>query len=149
MRSPNEKGFEVTTPRSPNPNTHSPDFNNLPEWLQPSSALTAMKAARRWMLHHEKRPFYASGKPRSGTLDSPQDLAQLVSFTEAQAALAANPKFSGLGFALGHGWQGIDLTTWTQTSTCTNWRTTCPDTLKSRLQAKGFTLSALVATLPP
>ncbi len=114
-----EKGLGVAKPQAPqirHDHTHCLNFKqlepagqDLPDWLKPASTLTQMKAARRWLLHKDKRPFHASCKPRSGTLDSPADVDQLVSFTEASAALAANPGFSGLGFALGDGWQGVDL----------------------------------------
>ena|SRR3990167_5540747 len=77
---------------------------------------------RRWLLWKSesqgnskprKIPYYANGTKRNGKLDSPDDLAQLVSFEEAQAALSKG-NYTGLGFALGadhHGdyWQGIDF----------------------------------------
>ena len=69
-----------------------------------------MRAARRWMLwkripggvgkKDRKVPFYAHGAPRSGTLDTPDDWANLVTFDEAVSALACGGYF-GLGFALG------------------------------------------------
>ncbi len=73
-----------------------------------SNVPQAMQDARRWLVHRGKRPFYVSGAPRSGTLDSPQDLAQMGTFEQAVAALQAGT-FDGVGFALGDGWQGIDL----------------------------------------
>lgn len=89
-----------------------PEYDNLPE---------AMRHARRWLLWKSvstepgkkarKVPFYASGAPRNGALDTPADTSQLVSFPEALAALT--PAYTGLGFALGPDgpghWQGIDL----------------------------------------
>lgn len=77
---------------------------------------------RRWLLWEsvpqenskpKKIPYYANGKKRNGTLDSAEDLAQLVSFDEAKVALSKG-KYTGLGFALGldeNGgyWQGIDF----------------------------------------
>lgn len=58
-------------------------------------------------------PYYANGKERGKgiALDSENDLANLVTFDEA---LAAAPRYAGLGFALGSDergryWQGIDL----------------------------------------
>lgn len=70
-----------------------------------------MRNVARWLLHDaDKRPFYASGRPRAGKLNSPRDLAQLVTFDEAIAALAAfEGRFAGVGFALGEGWFGGDL----------------------------------------
>jgi hypothetical protein len=47
-----------------------------------------------------KVPHYASGQPRHGTLDTPEDRAQLVTFAEAHAALLAS-RLTGLGVALG------------------------------------------------
>ena len=61
-----------------------------------------------WLLHKNKKPYYANGKPRSGTLDSPEDLAKLVTYPEAVAALAKG-KFSGLGFAIHPGYNFVDL----------------------------------------
>lgn len=83
-----------------------------------------MKQARRWLLWRSqanggdkprKVPYYASHLKRHGTLDSPEDITQLVSFDEARAALQQRPTlYAGLGFALGPDgtgmhWQGIDL----------------------------------------
>lgn len=70
-----------------------------------------MLAAKRWLLwKRNKAPFYANGKPRNGKLDSPKDTAQLALFEDAVAALNHSPtRYAGLGFALGDGWQGIDL----------------------------------------
>lgn len=80
----------------------------------------AMREARRWLLWRaipvpgkkdRKVPFYASGAPRNGALDTEADTSRLVSFAEALAAL---PSYTGLGFALGpdgtgNCWQGVDL----------------------------------------
>jgi len=79
---------------------------------QPST-LSLMKAARRWLLASPaKVPFYADGTPRSGSLDSPDDVARLVTYDEVHAALASRPGWFA-GFALGAdgngNWQGIDL----------------------------------------
>lgn len=83
----------------------------------------AMRAAQRWLLWKSipqgdgkkarKVPFYASGVPRSGAPDTPQDWASLVTFDAALAA-AKGGGYAGLGFALGPDgsgevWQGIDL----------------------------------------
>ncbi|KAK6024039.1 primase 2 [Ostertagia ostertagi] len=81
----------------------------------------AMAAARRWLVwRHEpnadprkkqrKVPYYVDGGRREGVLDSPADVARLVSYSEALAAIQNLPGvYSGAGFALGDGWQGIDL----------------------------------------
>ena len=69
-----------------------------------------MLAARNWLLHKNKRPFYVSGRPRSGKLDSPADRAKLATYDDAVAALDAAPKrYTGLGFAINDGWQFVDL----------------------------------------
>lgn len=85
-----------------------------------------MKAAERWLLWKSepnadptkklrKVPYYATGGRRGGgALDTPEDLAQLVTYEEACAGLAHIPGYAGLGFALGadasgRHWQGIDL----------------------------------------
>lgn len=84
---------------------------------------TAMREARRWLVwtsipskggKARKVPRYASGAQRNGKLDSPADLAQLVTFDTALAALASSDMYAGLGFALGpdgtgNYWQGVDL----------------------------------------
>jgi primase-polymerase (primpol)-like protein len=85
---------------------------------------TYLKNARRWLLWRRqqkpgdkkprKLPYYVSGKPRSKP-DSPEDLGQLVTYSEAKAILDKNlVTYAGLGFALGiddlggH-WQGVDI----------------------------------------
>ena len=87
--------------------------NKVPGWLSPTKKISTwaeMKAECRWLLHKNKRPYYIDGSPRSGELDSPEDSSHLAIYDQAKATLSANPtKFSGLGFALGNGWQGIDL----------------------------------------
>jgi len=76
----------------------------------------AMRAAKRWHVWKaipntdptkkaRKVPFYVSGIPRNGQLDAPADVAQLATFEEAARATG----YTGLGFALGDGWQGVDL----------------------------------------
>jgi putative DNA primase/helicase len=77
-----------------------------------------MRASPRWMLwKYEQRageakprkvPFYARGARRNGALDTPADRASLVTFDQALPAFQAGD-YAGLGFALGDGWQGIDL----------------------------------------
>lgn len=85
----------------------------------------AMKAARRWLLWKalpgatpadkpRKTPFYVTGRLRGKdiALDSPEDVAELATYEDACAVLAAGG-YAGLGFALGPdgegAWQGIDL----------------------------------------
>lgn len=83
--------------------------------ITPNAPLEQMRMAKRWLLHKNKKPYYADGSPRQGRLDSPEDQARLVTFDEALAAFHASPtEYSGLGFALGpdgssNHWQGIDL----------------------------------------
>lgn len=80
-----------------------------------------MQTARRWLVWKripakpkpKKQPYYANGKPRKGKLDTPQDMAHLVTMEEAFAAFERGG-YAGLGFALGQDvdgrvWQGIDL----------------------------------------
>ncbi len=96
----------------------TPESKALPAWLTPAPELfddklrrtipAAMQGAKRWLLHRAKQPFYTNGIPRYGTLDSPDEAARLDTFDEALKALEGGG-FDGLGFALGAGWQGIDL----------------------------------------
>lgn len=84
-----------------------------------TSTLTSMKSAKRWLLHHNKKPFYAASLMPRGTTDVPEDMHQLVDQAEAVSWLEhhqCNNKAQdfGLGFALGPDgeggfWQGIDL----------------------------------------
>jgi hypothetical protein len=80
-----------------------------------------MQAARRWLVwrlgpprggKRAKMPYYVDGTLRRGTLDGPADVARLVGFDAALAALEGGD-YAGLGFALGAGgggwWQWIDL----------------------------------------
>lgn len=81
-----------------------------------------MKSAKRWLLwksysdsEHKKpkkMPFYVSGLPRTD-LDTEQDIQNLATYEEAEAALS-NSDYKGLGFALGpdgtgNHWQGFDF----------------------------------------
>jgi hypothetical protein len=75
-----------------------------------------MLAARRWLLWKAgKLPFYPSGRPRQGRLDSQDDLDRLGTLADALATLARDAAYLGLGFALGYDpelgkhWQGLDL----------------------------------------
>lgn len=61
-----------------------------------------------WLLHRSKKPYYANGRPRSGTLDTPEDLAKLARYDDALATLNKG-RFTGLGFAINRGFQFIDL----------------------------------------
>jgi hypothetical protein len=104
-------------------------LNDVPLWLQSSptkyDALpVVMRNAKRWLVwclepnkdplkKRRKVPYYVNGRRRAGVLDSPQDVANLASFSEALAALQSGG-FTGLGFALGpdgsgNHWQGVDF----------------------------------------
>lgn len=80
-----------------------------------------MQEARRWLLYKvipngdkkpRKVPYYVTGKPRSGAMDTPEDVAQFATFDDAARAFQAG-RYAGLGFALGRDdggfWQGVDL----------------------------------------
>jgi hypothetical protein len=82
-----------------------------------------MREARRWLLWRaepdgktdkpRKTPYYITGTKRHGKMDTPEDRAQMATFSDACAALDRGD-WSGLGFALGPDdtgahWQGIDL----------------------------------------
>lgn len=83
-----------------------------------------MKSADRWLLWKSipnkdplkkniKKPFYANGTARNGSLDSPEDRSNLVSFEDALKSFNSG-NYTGLGFALGADgsgryWQGIDF----------------------------------------
>ena len=76
----------------------------------------AIVRARRWLVWTAgKVPHYPDGAPRYGTLDAPHDTGRLGTLEAALAALDADPRFLGLGFALGFDaalgahWQGLDL----------------------------------------
>jgi hypothetical protein len=79
------------------------------------STFAFMRAARRWLIASpDKKPFYANGQARHGTLDSPEDIAQFATYDEARAALEKRGEGWLLGFALGPDgngghWQGVDL----------------------------------------
>lgn len=80
-----------------------------------TSTWAAMTAACRWLIYdNAKTPHYADGRKRHGTLDTPEDIARLVSVDDAKAAAVAKGAGWGFGFALGPDgnggcWQGIDL----------------------------------------
>jgi putative DNA primase/helicase len=59
-----------------------------------------------WVVHRNKQPFYASGKPRSGTQGSPQDLAQLVTLAEVPQEGYSGP---GFAFTPEHDVTGLDF----------------------------------------
>lgn len=93
-----------STLSSPSKETYTSSLASIPEQL---------RALRVWLLWRSepkpgdtgkarKVPHYANGQPRRGTLDTPEDREQLVTFAEACAQLAANAgRFAGLGVALG------------------------------------------------
>ena len=89
---------------------------NIAEWEKDKFQFPLeMRNAKRWLLHKNKIPYYVNGKPRSGKLDSEEDLDQLAYFHEVAHEVE---NYSGLAFALGKDgdgyWQGIDLDSVTQ-----------------------------------
>lgn len=79
----------------------------------------SMQQAKRWLVWKSipnadptkkarKVPFYVSGVPRNGAMDTPEDVAQFGTYADASRAVATGA-YAGLGFALGDGWQGVDL----------------------------------------
>ena len=49
----------------------------------------AMKGTKRWLMSSPgKVPFYLDGEPRSGKLDTPEDMLRLGTFDQAVAACA-------------------------------------------------------------
>lgn len=90
-----------------------------PSWLnpsKPSSTFDEMRRAKRWLLHKGKVPYYVDRTPRRGALDGPEDTARFSTYEHAKQVLSQHPTFDGLGFALGDGWQGIDLDKITDTN---------------------------------
>ncbi|MBL8454252.1 MAG: hypothetical protein JNK97_16055, partial [Zoogloea sp.] len=86
--------------------------------LDSSTIPARLREAPRWLLwRHEpnsdpnkkprKVPYYANGR-RRGATDTPEDRAALASFEEVREALATGG-WSGAGFALGDGFQGVDI----------------------------------------
>lgn len=78
-----------------------------------------MQQAKRWLVWKSipnadqtkkarKVPFYPHGVPRNGVMDTPEDVAQFGTYADASRAVATGA-YAGLGFALGDGWQGVDL----------------------------------------
>ena len=91
-------------------------------WGEEERMPPEMRRAKRWLLYKmiqrpdgkaDKVPYYINGKPRNGTLDSPEDVNQLSTYAEASEIVESSESYAGLGFALGHDgekyWQGIDL----------------------------------------
>lgn len=84
-----------------------------------NSTLNAMKLAKRWLLHSNKHPYYATNLAPRGKTDTQEDRDQLVNYEEARAWLekhrhAHKARNLALGFALGPDgegacWQGVDL----------------------------------------
>lgn len=98
----------VCGPETAQENSYTQDFSTLRDSLPEQ-----MVQARRWLVHRNKKPFYADGRPRSGQLDTPEDWASFASFDDACRALSTG-RFTGVGFALGpdgtgYCWQGIDI----------------------------------------
>lgn len=89
------------------------------------SIMDTMRAAPIWLLWKavietgkskpRKVPYYLNGAARNGTLDSPEDRAQLGTYEQAAAAYGnSGGAYAGLAIALGPDgrgghWQGIDL----------------------------------------
>ena len=91
-------------------------------WGEEERMPPEMRRAKRWLLYKmiqrpdgkaDKVPYYINGKPRNGTLDSPEDVNQLSTYAEASEIVESSESYAGLGFALGLDgekyWQGIDL----------------------------------------
>ena len=83
----------------------------------PQAIPSQLREAQRWMLWKSipdpnrpdkprKVPYYVDGGTRGAT-DTPADAARLATYAVACKALAAGG-YTGLGFALGGGWQGLD-----------------------------------------
>lgn len=76
----------------------------------PADTLSQMKAAKRWLVHRKKIPYYVSGTKRNGNLDSDSDIQNLATYEQAKSVIS---QYDGLGFALGKDgegyWQGVDL----------------------------------------
>jgi hypothetical protein len=91
---------------------------NLHPAMSARSTLAELKNAKIWLIWKavirpgktkpDKVPFYTNGRPR-GTTDTPDDLAQLETYDAVVAAAASRGAGWAVGFALGYGWQGIDL----------------------------------------
>lgn len=65
-------------------------FNSPKPAENQTSTWAAMCAARRWLIYDgSKKPHYADGAPRQGTLDTPEDLARLVAVDDARNAARA------------------------------------------------------------
>lgn len=91
------------------------DFGHVPDYLKDAPRWLLWKRQQRPMAKKPtKVPYYVNGRPRT-KLDSTADVAQLVTFAEAERVLQQQPgRYAGLGFALGGDgkggyWQGIDL----------------------------------------
>lgn len=80
-----------------------------------------MRSLPRWLLWKQQRhpikpklrkvPHYADGRMRNGILDTPDDVARLVTMAEALTAYENGQDYAGLGFALveGDGIVALDL----------------------------------------
>lgn len=89
-----------------------------PQRTAATDTLTALKGSKRWLLWRlisgRKVPFYTNGERRHGALDSPEDVANLATYENAERTLAlSNGGYEGIAIALGRDgdgyWQGIDL----------------------------------------
>lgn len=91
--------------------------------IGPQTTLAVMQSVPRWLVWQSvprpgkkpvKVPHYVSGDYRRGTLDTPEDWAQLATYDQAKSYLAGKGDDWGLAFALGPDgsgghWQGFDL----------------------------------------
>jgi len=93
------------------------------DFLKPATFPRQLRDAKRWLLWKRepriegepvtKIPYWANPDGvhirREGTMDGVLDTARLVDYSAAVAVFKADPKFfTGLGFALGKGWWGVD-----------------------------------------
>ena len=87
------KHLYVAPPEQPNP------YDALPEQMKTAKAFLLWKLEGGGV-KPRKVPYYTNGKPRSGTMEAPADLAQLATFDTALAAYQAG-KWNGIGIAVG------------------------------------------------
>jgi hypothetical protein len=65
------------------------------------NTIEAMIAAPRWLMSREKKPYYRDGNMRNGELDTPNDIAKLVTYSEIRETIDNSGGQFELGFALG------------------------------------------------
>ena len=86
---------------------------HVPRWLRRHKVWLLYKLIPRPGKKPRKVPYYANGRKRAGSLDTPRDRARLVTYDEAVAVLLGG-RYAGLGVALGQlddgtYLQGVDL----------------------------------------